>query len=211
MPGGTNIYRVRYDGTQMQMIENVSETTGLGLGVHVTVNPKNAQSYFVTDGQKDIAACFEITTSKVKAALRFDWAPNVLRTCATPGSGAARHVHRRSIPTRRPASTTARHQGNKIDWELVPMGELVRREARCPAERRLSFTSADGTIWHPKAVGPPPPLRPAAASAFSTPEKNFEPAAFLEFNKILAGPIARSSRSTRTRGRSSSTRSTPRA
>ena len=39
-PPGTNIYRVRYDGTQMQLIENVSETTGLGLGVHVTVNPE---------------------------------------------------------------------------------------------------------------------------------------------------------------------------
>ena len=69
---GTNIYRVRYDGTQMQLIENVSETTGLGLGVHVTVDPKDAQSYFVTDGQKDIAACFDRTTSEVKAALRFD-------------------------------------------------------------------------------------------------------------------------------------------
>src|SRR5882757_2353967 len=61
-PEGTNIYRVRYDGTQMQLVENVSETTGLGLGVHVTVNPKDAQSYFVTDGQKDIAACFDRTT-----------------------------------------------------------------------------------------------------------------------------------------------------
>ena len=39
----------------MEVIENVSETTGLGLGVHVTVNPKDAKSYFVTDGQKDIA------------------------------------------------------------------------------------------------------------------------------------------------------------
>src|SRR5882757_6360355 len=76
-PEGTNIYRVRYDGTQMQLVENVSATTGLGLGVHVTVNPKDAQSYFVTDGQKDIAACFDRTTSKVKAALRFDWTPNV--------------------------------------------------------------------------------------------------------------------------------------
>ena len=77
VPEGTNIYRVRYDGTQMQLIENVSETTGLGLGVHVTVNPKDAQSYFVTDGQKDIAACFDRTTSQVKAALQFDWTPNV--------------------------------------------------------------------------------------------------------------------------------------
>jgi len=46
--------------------------SGLGLGVHVTVNPKDAQSYFVTDGQKDIAACFDRTTSKVKAALKSD-------------------------------------------------------------------------------------------------------------------------------------------
>ncbi len=40
---GFNIYRVRYAGAQMQVMENVSETTGLGLGVHVTVNPKDAQ------------------------------------------------------------------------------------------------------------------------------------------------------------------------
>src|SRR5262249_51867377 len=51
-PPGTNIYRVRFDGTQMELVENVSETTGLGLGVHVTVNPKDAQSYFVTDGHR---------------------------------------------------------------------------------------------------------------------------------------------------------------
>jgi hypothetical protein len=64
-----NIYRVRYDGTQMQLVENVSETTGLGLGVHVTVNPRDAQSYFVTDGQKDIVAHFDRNTSSVKVAL----------------------------------------------------------------------------------------------------------------------------------------------
>jgi len=73
---GFNIYRVRYDGAQMQVMENVSETTGLGLGVHVTVNPKDAQSYFVNDGQKDIAACFDRTTSSVIAALKYDWQPN---------------------------------------------------------------------------------------------------------------------------------------
>ena len=66
---GFNIYRVRYDGAQMELLENVSETTGLGLGVHVTINPKDAQSYFVTDGQKDIAACFDRRTSRVLAAL----------------------------------------------------------------------------------------------------------------------------------------------
>src|SRR5258708_33600460 len=75
-PQGTNIYRVRFDGTQMQLIENVSETTGLGLGVHVTINPKDAQSYFVTDGQKDIAACFDRNSSTVRAALKYDWVSN---------------------------------------------------------------------------------------------------------------------------------------
>jgi thiocyanate desulfurase len=51
---GFNIYRVRYDGSQMELMENVSETTGLGLGVHVTIDPETAERYFVTDGQKDL-------------------------------------------------------------------------------------------------------------------------------------------------------------
>jgi hypothetical protein len=28
---------VRYDGSQMEVMENVAETTGLGLGVHVNI------------------------------------------------------------------------------------------------------------------------------------------------------------------------------
>src|SRR5215467_6572022 len=67
---------VRYDGAQMEVLENVAETTGLGLGVHVTVDPKTAERYFVTDGQKDIAACFDRRTSRVLAALKYDWEPN---------------------------------------------------------------------------------------------------------------------------------------
>src|SRR5207245_2685526 len=74
---GFNIYRVRYDGSQMEVMENVAETTGLGLGVHVNIDPKTAERYFVTDGQKDIAACFDRRTSRVIAALKYDWVPNV--------------------------------------------------------------------------------------------------------------------------------------
>ncbi|MGH7785200.1 MAG: hypothetical protein ACREO5_15350, partial [Candidatus Binatia bacterium] len=73
---GFNIYRVRFDGSQMELMENVSETTGLGLGVHVTIDPKTAERYFVTDGQKDIAACFDRRTSRVITALKYDWEPN---------------------------------------------------------------------------------------------------------------------------------------
>jgi len=44
---------------------------------HVNIDPKTAERYFVTDGQKDIAACFDRRTSRVIAALKYDWVPNV--------------------------------------------------------------------------------------------------------------------------------------
>ena len=182
-PGGTNIYRVRYDGTQMQMIENVSETTGLGLGVHVTVNPKDAQSYFVTDGQKDIAACFDRTTSRVKAALRFDWTPNVpdLRDAWIKGGTL-------TIKKIYPDAATGLYnyrgtKGNKIDWEMVPMGELFVEEGSLPGEAPLTLTGADGTIWHPEGRWAATVVRLCGGIAILDPEKNFEPAAFLQFNK----------------------------
>ena len=182
-PPGTNIYRVRYDGTQMQLVENVSETTGLGLGVHVTVNPKDAQSYFVTDGQKDIAACFDRTTSAVKAALRFDWAPNVpeLRDAWMKGGTL-------TIKKIYPDAKTGLYdyrgtKGNKIDWEMVPMGELFVEEGSLPGDSPLTLTGADGTIWHPEGRWAATVVRLCGGIAILDPEKNFEPAAFLQFNK----------------------------
>ena len=182
-PPGTNIYRVRFDGTQMQMIENVAETTGLGLGVHVTVNPKDAQSYFVTDGQKDIAACFDRTTSKVKAALKFDWAPNVpdLRDAWIKGGTL-------TIKKIYPDAKTGLYdyrgtKGNKIDWEMVPMGELFVEEGSLPGDAPLTLTGADGTIWHPEGRWAATVVRLCGGICILDPEKNFEPAAFLQFNK----------------------------
>ncbi len=180
---GTNIYRVRYDGTQMQLVENVSESTGLGLGVHVTVNPKDAQSYFVTDGQKDIAACFDRTTSKVKAALKFDWTPNVadLRDAWIKGGTL-------TISKIYPDEKTGLYdyrgtKGNKIDWEMVPMGELFVEEGSLPGAAPLSLTGADGTIWHPEGRWAATVVRLCGGICILDPEKNFDPAAFLQFNK----------------------------
>lgn len=180
---GTNIYRVRFDGTQMQMVENVSETTGLGLGVHVTVNPKDAQSYFVTDGQKDIAACFDRTTSTVKAALKFDWAPNVpdLRDAWIKGGTL-------TIKKIYPDAATGLYdyrgtKGNKIDWEMVPMGELFVEEGSLPGDAPLTLTGADGTIWHPEGRWAATVVRLCGGICILDPEKNFDPAAFLQFNK----------------------------
>ncbi len=182
-PPGTNISRVRFDGTQMQMVENVSETTGLGLGVHVTVNPKDAQSYFVTDGQKDIAACFDRTTSKVKAALRFDWKPNVadLRDAWIKGGTL-------TIKKIYPDAKTGLYdyrgtKGNKIDWEMVPMGELFVEEGATAGDAPLTLTGADGTIWHPEGRWAATVVRLCGGICILDPEKNFDPAAFLQFNK----------------------------
>jgi thiocyanate desulfurase len=180
---GTNIYRVRYDGTQMQLVENVSETTGLGLGVHVTVNPKDAQSYFVTDGQKDIAAVFDRTTSRVKAALKFDWTPNVpqLREAWTKGGVL---TIKKIYPDPKTGLYDYRGtKGNKIDWEMVPMGELFVEEGSLPGDDPLSLTGADGTVWHPEGRWAATVVRLCGGICILDPEKNFEPAAFLQFNK----------------------------
>src|SRR5215475_5486136 len=186
-PPGTNIYRVRFDGTQMQLIENVSETTGLGLGVHVTVNPKDAQSYFVTDGQKDIAACFDRTTSKVKAALRFDWTPNVRELRDAWMKGGTLTIKKIYPDPQTGLYDYRGTKGNKIDWEMVPMGELFVEEGSLPGSDPLSLTGADGTIWHPEGRWAATVVRLCGGICILDPANNFEPVTFLQFNKDQHG------------------------
>ena len=56
---GNNIYRVGYDGKtgQMELLENIAETTGIGLGVHTVPFP-DGNGFACADGQKDVAAFF---------------------------------------------------------------------------------------------------------------------------------------------------------
>lgn len=182
-PGpGFNIYRVRYDGAQMQLMENVSEATGLGLGVHVTVNPKDAQSYFVTDGQKDIAACFDRTTSRVKAALKFDWTANssqLTRAWQDGGVMTISKIH--------PDAATGKYdyrgtKGQKIEWEMVPMGELFVEEGTLPGDDPMGLTGADGTIWHPTGRWAATVVRLCGGICILDAENGFDPVAFLQFN-----------------------------
>ncbi len=180
---GFNIYRVRYDGAQMELLENVSETTGLGLGVHVTINPKDAQSYFVTDGQKDIAACFDRNTSRVIAALKFDWVSNTtsMSECWQKGGTL-------KIAKIYPDEATGKYdylgtKGQKIEWEMVPMGELFVEEGTIPGDDPHGLTGADGTIWHPSGRWAATVVRLCGGVTILDAEKNFEPVAFVQFNK----------------------------
>ncbi|MET0253162.1 MAG: hypothetical protein ABW214_03950, partial [Terrimicrobiaceae bacterium] len=106
-PGeGFRIYRVKFDGRTMTLIEDVAETTGLGLGVHVTITP-DAQAFAVADGQKDVIAFFDRATSKVRAALYFEWKPNssILKEAWTKGGTM---TIKRIYPDPDKANTTSR-------------------------------------------------------------------------------------------------------
>ena len=47
---GNHIYRVNFDGQSMDLMEDIAETTGLGLGVHTTIYP-DASGFSGADGQ----------------------------------------------------------------------------------------------------------------------------------------------------------------
>jgi thiocyanate desulfurase len=204
---GFNIYRVRFDGSQMELMENVSETTGLGLGVHVTIDPKTAERYFVADGQKDIAACFDRRTSRVITALKSHHlrfrpanrkrlpprktASRVKADCPRgQGCGnnlAPEQLLRRSGWSVRVCERRQEHRlgtkGQKIEWEMVPMGELFVEEGTIPGDDPHHLSGADGTIWHPSGRWAATVVRLCGGTVILDAENDFEPVAFLQFNK----------------------------
>jgi thiocyanate desulfurase len=182
-PEGFNIYRVRYDGAQMEVMENVAETTGLGLGVHVTIDPKTAERYFVTDGQKDIAACFDRRTSRVIAALKYDWVPNVRNLQDGWQKGGVLKISKIYPDPRTGKYDYRGTKGQKIEWEMVPMGELYVEEGTIPGDDVHSLCGADGTIWHPSGRWASTVVRLCGGQVILDEENNFEPVAFLQFNK----------------------------
>jgi hypothetical protein len=184
---GFNIYRVRYDGSQMEVMENVAETTGLGLGVHVTIDPKTAERYFVTDGQKDIAACFDRRTSRVVAALKYDWEPNDQNIAMAWRNGGTLKISKIY-----PDPATGKYdylgtKGQKIEWEMVPMGELFVEEGTLPGADPSHLSGADGTIWHPSGRWASTIVRLCGGQVILDAENNFEPVTFIQFNKDAPG------------------------
>lgn len=149
-PGpGFNLYRVRYDGQQMDLVENVSETTGLGLGVHVTIAPE-ATSYGVADGQKDLAAIFDRQTSRVLACFRFDWEPrnpDLKRAWLDGGRLTIERIH--------PDPGTGKYdyeglKGVKTDWEIVPGGELYIEDGKTPGPAPSRVAGSDPWLFDPR-------------------------------------------------------------
>ncbi len=148
-PGeGFHIYKIKYDGTKMNLVEDVAETTGLGLGVHVTIAP-DAQKFAVGDGQKDIFGVYQREPSKVLAAVYFDWIPNI-KTNKEAWTGGGKLVIKKIHPN----SKTGRFdyegtKGLKIDWELVPGGELFIEDGKVSGPRQQNVCALDALVWHP--------------------------------------------------------------
>ena len=189
-PGeGFNIYRVRFDGAQMELMENVAETTGLGLGVHVTIDPKTAERYFVTDGQKDIAACFDRRTSRVIAAIKYDWVPNVRNLAEGWQKGGTLKISKIYPDPKTGKYDYLGTKGQKIEWEMVPMGELFVEEGTIPGDDVHGLCGADGTIWHPSGRWASTVVRLCGGQVILDAEKNFEPVAFPSVQQGCAEPV----------------------
>src|SRR5437867_2978980 len=126
---GNHIYRVRFDGKQMELVEDVAESTGIGLGVHTCIYP-DANGFSCADGQKDIAAFFNRAQghepTKVLMAFTADWRAKQRDSLEQAWkSGGALRLSRLIEPKETGKYEYEGARGNKINWEMVPMGELL--------------------------------------------------------------------------------------
>jgi hypothetical protein len=151
---GNQIYRVGFDGQQMNLLENVAETTGVGLGVHTVIFP-DATGFAVCDGQKDIVAFFKRATgynkTEVIEAFRFDWIgnePNGLLQDNWFKGGKVR-ISRLVKAPETGLYDYRGTKGNKLDWEMVPMGEYLAYTGQLPGDSVKTLTGADNCVHHP--------------------------------------------------------------
>ena len=151
---GNHLYRVWFDGQSMNLVEDVAETTGIGLGVHTTIF-SDGKGFAAADGQKDICAFFDrpsITEkTQVLQAYRADWVGN-----HTNGSlqdnwmkGGTLRLTRLIKPKETGRFKLQGTLGNKIDWEMVPMAENLVEEGQIPGSDPKSLTGLDAVVHHP--------------------------------------------------------------
>jgi hypothetical protein len=166
---GNRIYRVHYDGQQMNLLEDVSETTGIGLGVHCVIYP-DATGFASADGQKDVCAFFDRPPlpdlnkddkpvsehnrgkrTQVLMAYRADWIgkePNGSLEQNWFGGGKLRVT--RLVKAKETGLYDYRGtKGNKIEWEMVPMGENLVYTGQLPGASPKTLCGLDAVVHHP--------------------------------------------------------------
>jgi thiocyanate desulfurase len=154
---GNHIYRVIYDGKSMNLAEDISVSTGMGLGVHTTIYP-DAKGFAGADGQKDICAFFnkaeESEKTKVLAAFQADWIPNEGKGNLEENwsKGGTLRIRRLVEAAETGKFDLQGTKGNKIEWEMVPMGEYLVYTGQLPEtheDSERSLTGLDAVVHHP--------------------------------------------------------------
>ncbi|HEY9783987.1 MAG TPA: hypothetical protein V6D17_01205 [Candidatus Obscuribacterales bacterium] len=151
---GNHIYRVQFDGQSMNLMEDVSASTGIGLGVHTTIYP-DATGFAGADGQKDICAFFDRPSegqkTQVLAAFRADWVGsekngNLEENWA---KGGTLRIVKLVKPKETGRFNLEGTKGNKIDWEMVPMAENLVYTGQLPGDSPRTLTGLDAVVHHP--------------------------------------------------------------
>ncbi|TPV98590.1 MAG: hypothetical protein USCAAHI_01978 [Beijerinckiaceae bacterium] len=151
---GNQIYRVGFDGQQMNLLENIAETTGIGVGVHTVIFP-DASGFSASDGQKDVVAFFTRATgqqkTKVIAAFRFDWYGNETNGALEDNwfKGGKVRITKLVEAPETGLYNYRGTKGNKLDWEMVPMGEYLVYTGQLPGDAVRNLTGSDNCVHHP--------------------------------------------------------------
>lgn len=152
---GNHIYRVGYDGKtgQMELLEDVAESTGLGLGVH-TIPFVDGTGFAVGDGQKDVAAFFSRARGREKtvalAAFRADWVANSPFLGETWTKGGKIILRRLSPAKDLGVYDLQGTKGNKINFEMAPMAELLVEKGQIPGDSPQTLTGLDFCLHDPR-------------------------------------------------------------
>ena len=166
-----------------------------------TINPKDAQSYFVTDRRRTSPPA-STAIRQVIAALKYDWV-STRPACQVLAEGQHLKISK-STPTRRPASTiTSAPRGRRSSGKWYRWANCSSRKARSQA----TILTASPARMVPSGIErawAATVIASAAASSFDA-EKNFAPVAFVSSARI-AGLSISVQRSTTTTGKSRSTR-----
>jgi len=148
-PGpGFKIYKIRYDGTKFNLVSEISEKTGVGLGVHVTSTP-DATGFAVADGQKDVFAEFDRESEKVRSAWFFDWAPRSSELAKSWTEGG-KIIIKRLKPGDNGKYDLYGTNGLKLDWEMVPGGELFVEQGKVTGARPQNTCGLDAFVYDPR-------------------------------------------------------------
>ncbi|MFO0879475.1 MAG: hypothetical protein U0840_19175 [Gemmataceae bacterium] len=183
---GNHIYRVGYNGKvgQMELLEDISETTGIGLGVHTCIYP-DAEGFACADGQKDVAAFFNRARgpqkTRVHTAFRADWIPRFrfLGDCWLKG-GTIR-LTRLEASRELGVYDYQGTRGNKINYEMAPMAELLVERGQIPGDDPMALTGLDFALHHPGNRWSVLGLR-MCGGGFILDRKNWEPVCFVQAN-----------------------------